>query len=408
MSSLVYPALPGIMFNSVRAPEFNTGLQRALSTKESRIAYQAFPCMTWTLDYELLRDYVNPSDFKALFGVYMAVMGRWDSLLYSDPVFNSVSLMQFATTDGVTTVFQTTATYQNVGGPGAPELIQNFNGTPTYFVNRFGFPEQILAVSKTNQFLQSQAFDNASWTKANVTITPNTTLAPDITTTMDSVVESTATNVGHAVQQTLTVPSAVGTFTCSVYVKPSTRGWAFINLVENTAGSAANCWFNITTGVLGTAQIVGANWSNVSGTITAVPDDSGVFKITITGTKTNAATSITASIFSSTGDTISAYIGTVSTVAIILWGAQFEAGSVASFYLATTTAAVTNTDYTLGVTGIITLSAALAAGGGGGWGLYWNGNFYYRVRFDDDSMDFSQFMNQFWETKKVKLKQVKL
>jgi uncharacterized protein (TIGR02217 family) len=135
LSNLVYPVLPGLTFDSVRAPKFNTGAQAALSTKESRIAYQQYPQMTWTLIYELLRDNISISELKALFGLYMAVQGKFDTFLYTDPAFNTVANMQFAVGDGTTPNFQITATYQNVGGPGTPELIQNFNGTPAVSVN---------------------------------------------------------------------------------------------------------------------------------------------------------------------------------------------------------------------------------------------------------------------------------
>lgn len=73
-------------------------------------------------------------------------------------------------------------------------------------------------------------------------------------------------------------------------------------------------------------------------------------------------------------------------------------------YIPTTTAAVTITDYTLGATGIITTPAALLAG----WFLNWSGSFWYRVRFDDDSMTSTQFMKKFWENKKIRLRQRKL
>jgi uncharacterized protein (TIGR02217 family) len=138
MSSLVYPttgAVPGFTYNSVRAPSFKTGIQTALTGKESRIQYQQFPIMTWTLIYEFLRDYVTPSEYKALNGLFMALAGQWDTCLYTDPQFNTVTAMQFGTGDGATTTFQVTAVMQNSGGPGANELIQNFNGAPTILVN---------------------------------------------------------------------------------------------------------------------------------------------------------------------------------------------------------------------------------------------------------------------------------
>jgi uncharacterized protein (TIGR02217 family) len=131
MSSLIYPAsLPGLTYDNVRTPQFKTGVQTALSGKESRIAFQQYPRFRFELVYSWLDDSIAVSHLKALMGLFMAMKGRSDTFLYSDPTFNSVSAYQFGTGDGVTNQFQLTATYQNVGGPGAPELIQNLNGAP--------------------------------------------------------------------------------------------------------------------------------------------------------------------------------------------------------------------------------------------------------------------------------------
>lgn len=135
MSGLVYPVLPGLTFGNTRIPNFNTGVQAALSGKESRIAYQIYPLMTFELQYELLRDDITVSELKALTGLFLQMQGQYDTFLFSDPAFNTVAAMQFGTGDGATTAFQITATYQNSGGPGIAELIQNFNGTPAISVN---------------------------------------------------------------------------------------------------------------------------------------------------------------------------------------------------------------------------------------------------------------------------------
>jgi uncharacterized protein (TIGR02217 family) len=135
VSNFIFPTLPGLTFNSVRSPNFNTGVQAALTSKESRIAYQQYLQMKWELTYELLQDWKSPSDLKALAGLFIAVGGQFDTFLYSDPTFNAVTGMQFAVADGTVGPFQITATYGNSGGPGGPELIQNFNGVPSIYSN---------------------------------------------------------------------------------------------------------------------------------------------------------------------------------------------------------------------------------------------------------------------------------
>lgn len=131
MSSLVYPAsLPGLKWESERTPIFRTGVQPAVSFKESRISHSLFPVFEFALQYEFLRDDVTPSDLKSLVGLYGAMRGRWDTFLYTDPVYNTVVDEPFGTGDGTTTQFQLVATFQNSGGPGVAERIQNLNGAP--------------------------------------------------------------------------------------------------------------------------------------------------------------------------------------------------------------------------------------------------------------------------------------
>lgn len=137
MSALVYPAsLPGLTFDNTRSPNYNTGVQPALSGKESRLAYQLYPIMEFELQYEFLTGASQTSsDIRALLGLFMAMKAQADTFVFNDPEFNTVAAMNFGTGDAVTAVFQLTATYQNTGGPGGPEIIQNLNGAPQIFVS---------------------------------------------------------------------------------------------------------------------------------------------------------------------------------------------------------------------------------------------------------------------------------
>lgn len=132
MSSLVYPAtLPGLTYNNLRTPIWRTGRQEALSGKESRIGYRQYPLYRFELQYEFLRNNVTPSDLRALTGLFNAVQGQYDTFLYTDPEFHTVTDEPFGTGDGTTQDFQLIAKYQNTSGPGIAEIIQNLNGSPT-------------------------------------------------------------------------------------------------------------------------------------------------------------------------------------------------------------------------------------------------------------------------------------
>jgi uncharacterized protein (TIGR02217 family) len=133
MTNNVFPALAGLSFPILRTPRWRTGKQEALSGKESVISYRQWPIPRWELSYEFLRDDIAVSDLKSIVGLFNACKGSFDTFLYTDPDFNSVTTENFGTGDGTTTQFQLTATYKNAAGVGSAERIQNLNGLPSIF-----------------------------------------------------------------------------------------------------------------------------------------------------------------------------------------------------------------------------------------------------------------------------------
>jgi uncharacterized protein (TIGR02217 family) len=136
MSSFIFPALPGIDGLEVtRNYVWKTAVQEAISGKMTAVSLRVYPLVHYELIVNLMRNNQTPSELLQLQGLYNAMRGRLDTFLYTDPEFHSVTGQQFGTGDAATTDFQLTANFQNVGGPGAPELIQNLNGAPQIFVN---------------------------------------------------------------------------------------------------------------------------------------------------------------------------------------------------------------------------------------------------------------------------------
>lgn len=138
MTSSVFPALQGLTYDVIRYPQWHTEVQTALSGKRSTLAYQIYPLIHFELMFSILRDDIATSDAKALVGLFNACQGSYGTFLFTDPDFNtftSGNAQTFGTvTSGVFT-YQLQATYQNSGGPGYPELIQNLNGTPVLYAN---------------------------------------------------------------------------------------------------------------------------------------------------------------------------------------------------------------------------------------------------------------------------------
>lgn len=135
MSSFVFPTLPGLTFPVTRSVTYKTLSDESDSRRVATNALQPYAIRQWTLPFSVLRDFVSPSEIKALVGLYNAVRGRFDSFLYLDPVFNSVTAEPFGTGDGTKTSFQIIATFKNSDGPGGPDIIQNFVALPSIFDN---------------------------------------------------------------------------------------------------------------------------------------------------------------------------------------------------------------------------------------------------------------------------------
>ncbi len=135
MSSLVFPTIKGLAYPIRRTPQWRTGVNESLSGKESRIAYRQYPRILFSLEYSVLREQVSTNELKQLVGLFNQLLGSYDTFLYSDPEFNSVTAESFGTGNGATTQFQLVARYQNAGGPGYAERVQNLSSTPSIFVN---------------------------------------------------------------------------------------------------------------------------------------------------------------------------------------------------------------------------------------------------------------------------------
>ena len=70
---------------------------------------------------------------------------------------------------------------------------------------------QVIRSAWQNRFLRSQEFDNATWSKTGCAVTPNTTTAPDGTTTAETLTENTA-STSHVIQQSVTMATGLSTY----------------------------------------------------------------------------------------------------------------------------------------------------------------------------------------------------
>ena len=367
VSGPVFPVLPGLKWDVVKQPEFSTKIQRSASGREARAAFWTYPLWTYKLGYELLRDDAT-NELDTLLGFFLARRGAFDSFLFLDPDDNTITGQAFGIGDGVTAAFQLQRTLGAFTEP-----CRDIKGTPTIYVDG----------TFQNRITYSEQFDNASWTKQNGTITANATTAPDGNTTADKLVEGVTT--ADCLCFGMSSGNVVGgKCTVSVYLKPAGRTWAMMN----TGGTPTNTavWFNLSTGTIGTKQA-----NVVDAKITSAGN--GWFRCSVTFVTTDTAARM--SVYTAIADAVTTHLGD-GVSGLYLWGAQIEMNDHPSTYRATVATA-----YFSGVTvsnkGVATFPSAPLLGAV----LTADFSYYWRCRFLEDKVEFSKFMTQLWECKKL-------
>lgn len=106
MSNEVFPSMPGLAWNVTRQPEFTTKVQKAISGRETRLAFMSSPMCTFKMSFEVLRQDLFFSELKTLGNFFLERKGRFDSFLYSDPGDDHVDSQPVGYGDGILTAFQ--------------------------------------------------------------------------------------------------------------------------------------------------------------------------------------------------------------------------------------------------------------------------------------------------------------
>ena len=240
--------------------------------------------------------------------------------------------------DDLNVVRATSATYV-----GADGLIKTALANEVRFDHSNGScPSILVEPQRTNLCTYSEQFEDASYLKQNCTITANSVVSPDGTTTADLLLDNTV-NTQHRIDKTTSSTGGL-TYTLSAFFKAKEYGKVSLRTAD---GGLAN--FNILNGTIisvdagVTAKIenYGNGWFRCSASQIKTTTGTMFSRINIL----NASYSLT---FEGTG-----------TSGLYLWGAQLEAGSYATSYIPTTSTSVTRnadviTDST--ITGIATIT----------------------------------------------------
>jgi len=190
---------------------------------------------------------------------------------------------------------------------------------------RIDFSDGVPYVSTEKQLEQlitySEDFDNAYWTKSGSTIDDNGGAGysdPANTTNAFKLVEDGTTGT-HFISSVISFTSG-NTYTASVYAKKGERNWTTLRAANSTTW-AAESWFDLENGVVGTATLGTAE-------IEYIVD--GWYKCSVTGVA--GATAVTSfQILLADADQSFAYAGTLGNGAYIFGANLFEADYPASY-----------------------------------------------------------------------------
>ena len=187
----------------------------------------------------------------------------------------------------------------------------------TYQNGGGGCPSLLLEKQSTNLITYSEQFDNAAWSKSNVTITANNTTSPDGTINADL---ATATSGGELLQGLVLNTSTSYSF--SFYVKKGTATDAKYRVYNFDAG------VNVVSPISYISQTNTSTWVRVSVSFTS------------------SATGVNYGIY---------LLDSASAGTMYFWGAQVEASSYPTSYIPTTSSSATRVADACSKTGISSL-----------------------------------------------------
>ncbi len=211
--------------------------------------------------------------------------------------------------------------------------IRSYNrttGSP-YYGPRFDYYPNGVVYTGQNLSLYSEQFENAAWTKLGAAISSDNQVAPNGTTTADTLTENAAAATQHRLRQTVT--SDLGPHTLSVYVKRG-AGARHVQLGISAGSQTTRVYFDLT-------NIAVAVQSNATGTISDAGN--GWYRVSLTS---NVTGSTSLQCFLAMTDTTlldsETYNGN-GTSQIIWWGAQLNKGTSLPNYTPTTASAIQGT-----------------------------------------------------------------
>jgi hypothetical protein len=189
---------------------------------------------------------------------------------------------------------------------------------------------EVLKGTGTNLVLRSQALATSPWSATNLTVTNNSSTAPDSTSTATLLVP-TVTSGNHYTTQSVSSATSNSIYTLSFYVKAA--GYTAVTIANTPNAYLHYDLTNVVTSTLGTG------WG--AATITAA--GSGWYRCTATNSSGQSWGTIYLAVdnaFVASGNSGFTSFAGNGTSGVYFWGVQLEQGTVANTYVPTTTAAI--------------------------------------------------------------------
>lgn len=188
----------------------------------------------------------------------------------------------------------------------------------------------------TNRLTYSEALDNATggWFEGNSSPVLNYATGPDGQASATRLIDNNSTGSG-AVFVNKNVTSTTSTvYTASIFAKEDQLSWAVIQINGITStGAASGAYFDLSSGSVGTVAAA------LDGGAKIVALKNGWYRCSVTFTS-HASTTNGAVVFLAAEANNDATVDRDGTSSILVFGSQFEPGSVATSYIPTAGAAV--------------------------------------------------------------------
>jgi hypothetical protein len=220
--------------------------------------------------------------------------------------------------------------------------------------------------ARYNLLTQTEAFDNAAWTKSNLTIAADATTAPTGTTTADKLVE-TAVSAAHVATHTFS--SSAASYTARIAFKAAERSIGYIRFYDGSSGLGYATYFNLGTGAVGTSD---------AGNTATIQDIGGGWFLCSVARTMGASAGSQAQIGTAAVDGTISFLGDI-TKGIYVWGADLRTSADAALSIPAYQRVTDASNYdTAGFKEYDKLDGlddgvASATGGGGSAGFFWCG-----------------------------------